>query len=147
MANIGKYETFVATRFDDIRQMSELGYTNQDIAENLSISESTLYTYFDEHPELKKLIESARKKPVLEVKSALLKKAVGFEYYESEITKKGDKKVEIVKKKYSPPDTTACLILLKHWARDEGWTSDPQMLKLKKEELELKKEKLAEENW
>ena len=38
------------------------------------------------------------------------------------------------------------MILLKHWAREEGWTNDPQSLELKKEELELKKEK-QESEW
>ena len=49
--------------------------------------------------------------------------------------------------KYYPPDPASCMILLKHWAKGEGWTNDPQMLKLKEKELKLKQEQFENNNW
>lgn len=45
------------------------------------------------------------------------------------------------------PDPASAMILLKHWAKDEGWTSDPQQLELRKQELELKKKQIEMEDW
>ena len=41
-------------------------------------------------------------------------------------------------KRYCMPDPASCMILLKHWAKDEGWTNDPATLALRKKELEIK---------
>ena len=49
--------------------------------------------------------------------------------------------------KQALPDPASAMILLKHWARDEGWTNDPATLELRKQELELKKQKQEEEDW
>lgn len=146
--NNGKYETHVKPAFNLIRQMCELGQSNAKIAENLGIAERTLYTYMDEHPELAQLIADARKKPVELVKSALLKRALGYKYEETTVeTGKDGRTVTTVKTKHLPPDPTSCLIILKHWAKDEGWTHDPQTLELKKQELQIKKEAAEKENW
>ena len=99
----------------------------------------------------------------------MLKRALGFEYEEKKVTtttiEYPDEIDEILKdcnldvtkmpkqvktevtKKIVLPDVAACLILLQHWAKDEGWTRDPQALELKKKELELKKEKIESESW
>ena len=45
------------------------------------------------------------------------------------------------------PDPASCMILLKHWDKYDEWTNEPALLKLKKEELKLKKEQIENENW
>ena len=145
--NKDKYETHVRPAFDLIRQMCELGQSNAKIAQNLGIAEATFYTYQKEHPEFAELITEARKRPVEMVKSALLKRALGYKYDEVTTVETSKGIVTTTKSKHLPPDPTSCLMLLKHWAKDEGWTADPQSLELKKEELKYKKEQAEKENW
>lgn len=96
----------------------------------------------------------------MEIKQAMLKRAVGFQYEEKKvvtqkITIDGADGIPIPAKvirtevttKTALPDVAAGLVLLQHWAKDEGWTRDPQSLELKKKELELKEKKIEEESW
>ena len=45
------------------------------------------------------------------------------------------------------PDPASALILLKHWDKETEWTQDPATLKVKKQELELKKKRIENEVW
>ena len=145
--NNGKYETHIKPAWNLIKQMCELGQSNAKIAENLGISEKTFYNYLSEHPEFAEHLAESRKKPVEMVKSALLKRALGYKYEEQTTVTSGKGTIVTTKTKHLPPDPTSCLMLLKHWARDEKWTSDPQTLELKLQELQIKKEAAEKENW
>lgn len=82
------------------------------------------------------------------IKAALYRRATGFKYEETKYIEdsEGYWKRETFTK-YSVPDPTAALMLLKHWDQDQEWTSDPASLKIKKEELELKKQQAESEEW
>ena len=152
------YEKRVKPRFNEITEWLEAGATEKEVYTNLRVGKDAWFKYKKEHKELRELIDNDRKTPVLEIKSALLKRALGYEYEETKVIKKQitlndeDKtpailvKTETTTKKVHP-DVAACLILLQHWAKDEGWTRDPQSLELKKQELKLKEKKLELENW
>lgn len=167
----GKYFTHVKPRFKEIEKWLKRGATDKEIMKLLGIGKTAFYNYLHKYGEFEDLIKNNRIEPVEELKAALFKKAVGFEYTETKITRTeielGDdlksalidrgvdvdtltkpKQVKIETTiKQSLPDPASCLILLKHWAKDEGWTNDPQTLELKKKEFELK-EKIAEnEHW
>jgi hypothetical protein len=45
------------------------------------------------------------------------------------------------------PDPTAAMMLLKHWDQEQEWSSDPASLKIRKQELELKKQHMENEDW
>ena len=82
---------------------------------------------------------------VLDIKAALLKRALGFEYEERKGIKKGDGMANVeIYKRYMPPDTTAAAMLLrnydKEWRDKDNITSD-----LKQQEMELRKA-IAEAN-
>jgi len=49
--------------------------------------------------------------------------------------------------KYALPDPASAMILLKHWDKDNEWCNDPASLKIKKEELKLKKKQMESEVW
>lgn len=174
MANKSKYETDVKSKFGEIKKWLEIGATEQEIAKNLGIAKSTFCNYKKKYTELSDFIRENRKKPVIEIKSAMLKRALGFEYIETKTVKqKIDlpeelaiileqygvdtsklKKPYVVRieetKKQALPSETAGLILLKHWDKDENgkakWTGDPASLEIKQEELKLKKEQM-ENDW
>lgn len=154
-----KYETHVKSRFDEIKEWLSLGATEKEIWENLGIHKSTFYDYKSKYKEFSDLLKKGRKKPVEEIKAAMLKRAKGFQYEE---TKTIIERIEYddgetiiparkirteVTTKTALPDTAAGLVLLQHWAKDEGWTRDPQNLELKKRELELKEKQAENEAW
>lgn len=143
-----KYHTDVKPRFDEIAEMCKLGATDKEIAENLNVNKSTFCEYKSKYAELNELLKESRKKPILQIKAALFKRACGFTYSEKTVLTNKDGEVEekvIIKQ--ALPDPASAMILLKHWARDEGWTNDPAQLALKREELEFKKEQAEKENW
>lgn len=139
-----KYNDVVKPRLPEVREWLEAGATEKEVCDNLGISEPTWCGYKKEHPELFNLVKDAKRKPVQQIKAALFKLATGFHYTET-VTSMTDKGTQITTyNKYSPPNTTAALILLKHWDKeDDGsvkWTSDPATYDLKCKEYELKKE-------
>lgn len=144
----GKYETSVKSRFDEIRRWCESGATDKEIIEMLGISTSTFYDYKDKHGEFSELLKSARKVPVREIKAALYRRATGFQYSDvQEIEENGVVVRRIRNTRTALPDPASAMILLKHWAKDEGWTNDPQALEVRKQELELKRKQIEEGTW
>ena len=154
-----KYETHVKSRFDEIKEWLSLGATEKEIWNNLGIHKSTFYDYKAKNKEFSDLLKKGRKKPVEEIKAAMLKRAKGFQYEEKKVITQrieyedGDVIIPAklvrteITTKTALPDTAAGLVLLQHWAKDEGWTRDPQNLELKKRELELKEKQAENEAW
>ena len=142
------YEIRVKPRFKEIEEWLIAGATEKEIAENLGVNQKVFIRYKKQFSELSTLIKNSRKKPVLAIKAALYKKAVGFQYQESKFIEDSDggwKKETYTKT--ALPDPTAAMMLLKHWDKETQWTSDPATYELKKEELELKKQQIENENW
>lgn len=155
-----KYETHVKPRFDEIRNWLTLGATEKEVFENLGVKKDAWIKYKKENKDLTDLIKSSRKKPVDEIKKAMMKRAVGFQYEEKKVITQsikfdderfGEIPAKVIKTeittKTALPDVAAGLVLLKHWAKDEEWTSDPQSLEIKKKELALKEKQIDEINW
>ena len=170
-----KYESHVKPRFEEIKAWLQVGATDKEIAENLGIHKSMMCKYKTEYREFNELLKNGRKMPIQEIKAALYKRATGCHYSEKktvieyeewdpqikdalstigfDVDKVGQRKlvrVEIMEK-YALPDPASAMILLKHWDKDENgnaqWASDPAMLEIKKEELDLKKKHAESEVW
>lgn len=154
-----KYETHVKSRFEEISEWLSLGATEKEIWNNLGIHKSTFYDYKSKYKEFSDLLKKGRKKPVEEIKAAMLKRAKGFQYEETktviERIEYNDGEVIVPARKVRTetttktalPDVAAGLVLLKHWDKESGWTTDPQSLELKKKELELKEKQAENEAW
>ncbi|MCG4663527.1 hypothetical protein L0P73_23390, partial [[Clostridium] innocuum] len=136
--------------------------TDKELIKALSIGKSAFYEYL-KIPEFSELLKNSRISTVQELKCAMFKRAIGFTYTETEKTveciefDKSVKKILIengidveelekpkliktkTSEKHALPDPTSNLILLKHWDKEAGWTSDPQTLELKKQEFEHRK--------
>lgn len=159
-----KYETDVKSRFNEIKEWLEIGATDKEIAQNLGIHKDTLIEYKKKYSDLNDLIKNGRKTPVIQIKKAMLKRAVGFQYEEKKVTTQkividgddGDKipakviKTEITTKT-ALPDPTAGLILLQHWDLGEKgcikWSRDPANREIKQKELKIKEKALEKESW
>ena len=143
------YETNIKPRFSEICDWLKHGATERQIAYNLGVSYSTLNKYKVEKIEFSELLKNGRQSLVLELRGALVKKALGYRFTEiKKYTKiENGNTVQYIEEttRESAPDVAALNLCLKNYD-SEAWANDPQMLKLKREELALKKE-LADNNW
>ena len=151
MARNNKYETSVKPRLEEIKIWAERGATDKEIIQMLDIGKSAFYTYLNKYPEFLDTIKNNRNKAIEDIKNALFKRAIGFQYKETKETKSTDEDGNVSIKKETTiktvvPDPASCMILLKHWDKNNEWTSEPALLELKKQELELKKQQ-ADNNW
>lgn len=149
-----KYETNVKPYFDQIKKWLEQGATERQIAEQLGVAYSTYNDYKTKYSEFAELIKTKDMKPLVEeLRSALVKKALGFEYKESKsywrIPKGSTRKEDaecIYKeeyKKYQPPDTTAIFGALNIY--DPEYVRDKKNHELREKDYELRKA-IAEAN-
>ena len=138
-----KYEESVKPYLEDIKEFAENGATEKEMCEVLDISTSTFYEYKTKYPEFSRALKKGRKQLCLEIRGALAKKAKGFTYEETKQyiseDQNGNKKIHTEKyRKYCPPSEAAANMLLKNY--DTEWmSSNPEVIKLREQELELKK--------
>ena len=110
---------------------------------SFNISVSTIYKYKAEKKEFSDAFARGREKVIIEIKAALLKKALGFEYKEQKKVGRKDKDGENIVlienyTRYCPPSETAAAMLLRNY--DAEWLDkDVTSTELKKQEMELKK--------
>lgn len=146
------YEIYIKPRFSEISEWLKNGATEKQIYENLGVSRNCFYKYKKEKEEFGELLKNGRKSLVLQLRGALVKKALGFSYVEKKIIRSrdmtGEPFTERIEEtvKQSLPDVAALNLCLKNYDSDE-WANDPQNLAIKKEELELKKKAFEEGNW
>ena len=138
-----KYDSHVRPRFYDIEQWLRDGMSEKDVIANLGIGKTSWESYKHKYAELTELIKRAIVKPVQEVKDSLFKQATGFYYFVDEPAKlkdaEGNERVETVRlRKFSKPETAAICFYLKNKAKDE-FADNPQMLEIKREELEIRR--------
>lgn len=153
MAKTGRksaYDTIIKPRFDEITEWLRNGALDKQIAANLGIDEATFYKYKASKSEFNDLIKRGRESLVIQLRSALVKKALGYTYTETKrYTKIEDgKPVQYAEDttKTAHPDVAALNLCLKNYDPD-NWANDPQLLKLKEKELELRKEIADKDNW
>lgn len=145
-----KYESHVRPHFDEIEEWLNNGATEAQIAVSLGIAESTLHDYKNKYPEFAELFKKKRSGLISELRGALVKRAMGYEYEEvtTFIKQQGGNQVQTVEKrrKHQPPDVAALNLALKNY--DETWHNDDMStIKMKEQELELKKQKAEAEQW
>ena len=144
------YDTKIKPRFDDILKWLRNGATEERIYNNLGISKDTFYRYKNEKSEFSDLLKKGQESLVEQLRGALIKKALGFEYKESKRITKYEDGNEITQTeeytKQSLPDVAAANLLLKNYDK-ENWSNDPRNDDIKREELELKNKLFDKENW
>lgn len=145
------YETTIKPRFSDISEWLEHGATERQIADNLGIAYSTFNKYKAEIPEFAEFLKNGRKSLVLQLRGALVKKALGFEYTEKKKYTKRDADGQAYQyieetTKTALPDVAALNLCLKNYDPDE-WANDPQQLKIKEKELALRRELGMKDDW
>lgn len=150
MARPSKYETNVKPYFDQIRKWAGQGASERQMAEKLKIGYSTWIDYKHRYPEFSQLIkEMHRPELVEELRSALVRRALGFEYREKKEYTKVDPDtgqtvnyIEIMTRQ-ALPDLTAIFGALNLY--DETYVRDRANHELRRRDIELR-EAIAKAN-
>lgn len=151
MGRKNKYESNVKPFLSEISKWYE-DMTEGQIAKKLGVSVASFENYKKDYPELVAALQSGKDILVDDLKESLRRKAKGFFYTETKRTfieadgeQVGPVKVEQTEK-YAAPDTGAIHLLLKNL--DKTWRNDDQAtMDLKREKLELDKQKAESESW
>lgn len=93
------------------------GLTDEQIADNMDISVSTLYDWKNKYSDISEALKRGKEVVDVLVENALFKRALGYEY--EEVTKEGGVTTKVVTKQM-PPDTTAQIFWLKN-RRPDLW--------------------------
>ena len=100
------------------------GLTDEQIAKNIGISKVTFYDWLKKYPNISNSLKRGKAPVDFEVENALFKRAIGFEYEETEtiieeIDGKQKKRVKKIKK-VALPETSAIIFWLKN-RKPEQW--------------------------
>lgn len=147
-----KYETHVKPHLEQIKKWAEQGATEKQIAKELGVAYSSFCLYKNEYSELSVILKEKDNKPLVEeLRGALVKKALGFEYKEKKEyiredpeTGKRVKYIEVTTRQ-ALPDTTALFGALNIY--DENYVRDRANHELRKQDLELRKALAAANNF
>lgn len=75
---MGKYQTNVLPRLDEVKQWCKNGVSEKVIANNLGIAESTFHEYKKKYSEFSECLKKGKSSADEEVENALFKKACGY---------------------------------------------------------------------
>lgn len=141
-----KYHDNVEPYLAEVKKMA-LTMTEEQIAKTLGVSYSSFRKYKAQHPELQEALKKGRKQLVMDLYSALIKRAKGFKYTErKKIYESGELVREEITEKYAQPDVAALNLALKNFD-PENWANDPQALELRRKELEIRQQAMKENDW
>lgn len=147
-----KYETLVKPRLKEIEEWRRIGWTESEIAKELGVNRDTFCRYKKIYPELSDTIKSKNATLVEDLRGALVRRAKGYQYVETKKIYERDDSGQLrhvrteETTKSQPADVAALNLALKNFDR-ENWSNDPQLLALKREELELKKKQIEKDDW
>ena len=134
----------VEPRIEEVRQWAKAGATNREIAAALGLGERTFYDMMGQYPQFSQTITEGRMAGAAEVKTALLRLAVGYEVKETETKAEPgeDGKMHPVSTKITTkqvqPDIRAIEAYLRN-AADEWSDVDSATRMVKEAEAELKR--------
>lgn len=148
----GKYETHVEPHLEKIREWRKVGATVENICEVLGIGVSTWFEYEKRYPDFADAIKKGTAEFCLDLRGELAKLATKhtletIKRYIKKDEETGNKTqyTEITTKEVDA-DIAAINLLLKNLDR-ENWSNDPQNLELRRQELELRKQIAAANNF
>lgn len=153
MAKTGRksvYESKIKPRFAEIEKWIKNGATERQVAHNIGVAYSTFNKYKVDKKEFSELLKNSKQSLVIELRGALVKKALGFKYTEIKkyIKHEDGKPITYIEEttKTALPDVAALNLCLKNYDPD-NWANDPQALKMKEKELELRREIAEKDEW
>lgn len=137
----------ILNHLGEVEKMARDGATETQIAKCFGITRQTFFKYKNDNIDIFNAIKKGRMTLVDDLKGTLMRKAKGFQYTEKKIIKESG--VEVRVEEYvrtSLPDVAALNLLLKNYDK-ENWSNDPQVLALRKKELELRERQIEAGEW
>ena len=124
-----------------------LSMTEAQIAETLGVSLAAWKRYKSHYEPLRAVLKKGRQTLVVELRSALIRRAKGFQYEERKTIKEAGQPIrEEIYTRTALPDVAALNLCLKNYDKD-NWSNDPQMLRIREKELELQERKIELNEW
>jgi transcriptional regulator with XRE-family HTH domain len=148
----------IESNLDNIEQWTRDGLTMKQIADNLGISDRTLYRYkSDSDSQLNQSIKNGRAVAVETLENTMFMSANGYTrtvkkyakvrrcmYDNGKKSEEWEEMVEYEEEIYYPPDTTAGIFLLKNWG---NYMNEPRAMEIRKKEIELKEKQIEANLW
>lgn len=132
-----KYKEVILDNIELINKWVQNGLLNNEIIENLGISQDTFYTYKKEHPELAEILTRTREIPTDNVEGALYSSCLGKKvilmkpikvkrkkYEGGKVISETEEIVQSPEEMYIPPDVDAQKFWLKN-QRPAVWRDNP----------------------
>lgn len=145
------YDTHIKPRLQDIRKWRKVGATVENMCDVLGVSKTTFHKYLNEQDEFADAYKKGKAELVIDLRGELAR--IAFKHsletkkqYIRQDMETGHKTqyTEITTREVDG-DIAAINLLLKNL--DENWSNDPQNLALRKQELELRKQIAAANNF
>lgn len=148
----------IETNLNKIEEWTRQGLTIKQIANNLGISDRTLYRWKRESDSpLCQTIKNGRMVAVQDLENTMYTSACGYErkvkkcqkvkrckYKNGKKAEEWEEMVEYEETQYFPPDTTAGIFLLKNWG---DYMNEPRAMEIRKKEVELKEKQVDAQVW
>lgn len=143
MARPNKYDSHIKPHLKQIAEWKKNGATDKQVCENLGVSESVFYAAKAKYKEFSEILKNSREAFVADLRGELARLAFKHTLETVKVYSKTDESGQTVtyKEKTSKEvdgDIAAIHLLLKNLDK-ENWADNPQGLKIKQQELELKK--------
>lgn len=118
------------TKYDEsyckiAKKMTELGATDNDVAEALGVHTATLYRWRNEYPEFRESLKVGKVEADQRVEMALYRKAVGYTHEAVKIFQFQGQELIVPYTEVVQPDTTAAIFWLKN-RMPEQYRSNPE---------------------
>ena len=146
-----KYDEYVKPHLEQIREWRKVGATIENICEILNIARSTWNEYEKKHPEFADAIKKGNAEFCLDLRGELAKLATKHtlettkQYIKKDLETGQQTQYTEITKKEVDADKGAIHMLLKNL--DPNWHDDPAFYELRKQEIELRKQIAAANNF
>ncbi len=114
----GRPSRYKAEYTEQAFKLCLLGATDANLADFFEVSEKTINTWKDAHPDFLQSLKAGKDVADANVGERLYQRAMGYEHPEDKIFMHEGKPVIVPTVKHYPPDTTACIFWLKNRQRD-----------------------------
>lgn len=145
------YETHIAPRLKEIEKWRKVGATVENMCAALGVSKTTFHKYLNEQPDFANAYKKGTVELVMDLRGELARIAFKHtletkkQYIKQDMETGNNTKYTEITTKEVDGDIAAINLLLKNL--DENWSNDPQNLALRKQELELRKQIAAANNF
>lgn len=110
---------------EQVEKLCRLGATDKDLADFFDVSEQTINTWKQKHPEFLESLKRGKLAADAEVADRLYQRAIGYSHESEKIFNNNGEALRVEMTEHYPPDTTAAIFWLKN-RQPEKWRDRQQ---------------------